>query len=290
MFTKGKEKTLRTLQNFLKGVKEEKYAFLGARFDSPHMVSNTIPLASHVDDINISKEGVMEATIAFRPVGSQLKELETFRDVVEHLSLGEFLDTFTSEPYLKSDYRIDSVATESAISNIQEVLYRPYLTLPTVYVNTVTIARTKFYQVTVQDDGDGQKIGEQTLTMLFTEFAYHGQTLAGTFNALYLTRTESLKAMQFFVNGSLYSEIIGLVNVNSPYFATSLFPLFNDATCTLYKNEEGKGFLSITCDTGVTYIGEDDIKRIAFNRKGEGKVVVTIYLKDNLTKFELYLG
>lgn len=259
MLSKGKLATLKKLNNI---VTNKEYILVGARYTNDSL-ERDIPITTVIDDVVIDlKRDTMAGCVFFRPVGdAQRNALSLLKDACMHFGYGEFLDEAIEPPAVYAGLRANVMLPDTAFSNIQEIPFNVYFTAPEVFYEEVTIKGRKHIQYTILDRislNEGDHV-EQSLVLLFRKAEYDGETLLGAYTDTKLTRTESIKLLQFISNGSLLEQVVGAVTVFSDKVVSTLIPLFNDVDISFMKSGDGKPTVSITADTGGVAFEEDDL-------------------------------
>lgn len=259
MLSRGKQVTLRKLNNI---ITNKEYILIGARYTNDSL-ERDIPITTVIDDILIDlKKETMAGCVFFRPVGdAQRNALSLLKDACMHFGYGEFLDEAIEPPAMYAGLRANVMLPDTAFSNIQEIPFNVYFTAPEVFYEEVTIKGRKHIQYTILDRislNEGDHV-EQSLVLLFRKAEYDGETLLGAYTDTKLTRTESIKLLQFISNGSLLEQVVGAVTVFSDKVVSTLIPLFNDVDISFMKSGDGKPTVSITADTGGVAFEEDDL-------------------------------
>lgn len=281
-FEEKHKKTLRVLRNTLSNVNKNEWSFIGLNYQSNFLL-DSIPVATKVDNLDVDiSHNIVEGQIYFRPVGTQIRNLTSFRGEAEKFeALGYFPDPKTEEPAVSTSFEQDVVAGGSLLSNIQEIPFVFYLEDAQVYERDFKIAGSSFKQISVLSYLQVTEVPEepQQLTFLFKEADYDGESMLGWLNLAKLTKRDYPKVLGLLSDGILTEKIIGSLMTRSDSTVSFVFPVFEDAR--IVYNSEEKMYIART-DTGLINFKEDHLDKLAIDKVNEERYEIHLTLKNNI--------
>ncbi|AID17444.1 hypothetical protein [Listeria phage LMTA-148] len=286
-----------SLNSFLSSMRNEKGTVVGVYYKNAMIDESILAEASLQLEVPNKTEKVLQATVALKPMPSQVNQLTTLESLLEDSGMGWFFDRERPiTPTMSTPLFNDLAISQSALSNIQNYRLVVNMADPKVTKQTFTFYKNTYTLFKVEDRQMDSKVAGNiihSIHVLYKEEQYDGETLFGRLfvesgsKEAKLMKRDTKILLDLLCDENVTSLFIGGIELSleDRLSNAKLFPLYTAVTATR-TNYDAYRFLT---DSGETTIVSDTILESKLIKVADYKFTFTVKLKGN-AQLTIYLG